>query len=433
MPDKDNVKKKRGGLLSKLLGMGFFRIIAIPLSLITSIVLARNLGAEAFGQYSFMMTLLAVLAVPVTGGIRSLLTREVAIARHEDNPGRFKSVARAAFIWVASCSALFCLLGFLAVKFSLVPDGEKWSYLWIVILMLPLMGLGAVRDGLLKGMKEPFWVVFLSLFLHPFFLLSIVALIFWLGELSVVSGLLSQMLAMALVLLLSWYVLRSKESFAGAEKRKEYAPGKWIKMLLPFFFINLIRVLGTHMAMLLLGFMDTDQAVAAFRVAERGAYFVGMALVLINIVIPPYIVEAWRNNDHRRIKKLLSQSALNGFLLSLPIALVLIVFGENIVGMVFGDDFKGISYLPLVILSIGQLVNVLFGAALILLAMTGFERDVVWAQLLGLVVSTGIAVALIPVWGASGAALGMVAGHFVVNVIVAYCVAKRVKIRPSFF
>jgi len=432
MPDKENVKKKRGGLLSKLLGMGFFRIVAIPVSLITSIVLARSLGAESFGQYSFMMTLLAVLAVPVTGGVRSILTREVAIARHDEDLDRFKSVARAAFVWVVSCSALFCMLGLLAIQLSLIPDGEKWSYLWIVIVMLPLMGLGAVRDGLLKGMKEPFWVVFLSLFLHPLFLLAIVALVFWFGELTVASGLLSQMVAMVLVLFLSWFVLTSKESFSGARQGERYATGNWIRMLLPFFFINLIKVLGTHMAMLLLGFMDTDQAVAAFRVAERGAYFVGMALVLINIVIPPYIVEAWRNHDRRKVKKILSQSALNGLLLSLPIALVFIVFGENIVGMVFGHDFKEISYLPLVILSIGQLVNVLFGAALILLAMTGFERDVVWSQLLGLIVSAGIAVALIPLWGASGAALGTVAGHFVVNVFVAYCVIKRVKIRPSF-
>ena len=406
--------------------------MAIPVGLLTSIVLARNLGAEAFGQYSFMMTLLTLLAVPVAGGIRPLLTREVAIAKYEGDSNRFKVVVRKAMVWVIWCSVFFCVIGYLLIELSLVPDTGKWSYLWLVIIMLPLMGLGAVRDGVLKGIKEPFWVVFLSFVLHPVLLLVIVTLIFWVGELNVVSGLLSQMVSMLLVLILSVFVLMSKESFTRGIKIKEYAIGNWVKMLLPFFAINMVMVLCTHTGMLLLGFVGTDQDVAAFRVAERGAYLVGMSLVLINMVIPPYIVEAWKKNDKRKIKRLLWQSALNGFVLSLPIALVLVVFGKDVVGIVFGDDFREISYLPLVILSLGQLVNVLFGAALVLLTMTGFERDVIRAQLPGLLMNGGIAVVLIPHWGAAGAALGAVAGQFTINSIVAYFVAKRVKIRPSF-
>ena len=432
MANKEKIKQRKSGLLSKLLGVGVLRIIAIPVGLLTSIVLARNLGTEAFGQYSFMMTLLTLLAVPVAGGIRPLLTREVATARHAGDQDQFKGVVKAGLIWVIVCSVIFNIVAFSAIKFSLVPDSGKWSYLWLIIIMLPFMGLSALRDGLLKGMKEPFWTVFLSFVLHPVLLLGIVALVFWFGELTVSSGLLSQMASMILVLLLSLYVLTTKASFSRGKRIQAYTPLNWVRMLAPFFAINLVMVLCTHAGMLLLGLIGTDQAVAAFRVAERGAYLVGMSLILINMVIPPYIIEAWRNNDKQRIKKLLWQSALNGFLLSFPVALVLIVFGKEVVGIVFGSDFKEISYLPLVILTLGQLVNVLFGAALVLLTMTGFERDVIRAQLPGLIVNAGIAIVLIPLWGASGAALGAVVGQFTINMIIAYFVAKRIKIRPSF-
>lgn len=429
---KDDHIDKKTGLLSKLLGVGVLRVVAIPVGLLTSIVLARNLGADGFGQYSFLMTLLALLAVPIAGGIRPLLTREVAISRYERDLDRFKAVVRAALAWVICASALFCGIGFLLIHFSLVPDSGKWSYLWIVVLMLPLMGIGAVRDGLLKGMKEPFWAVFLSFVLHPVLLLGIVMLVFWVGELNVVSGLFSQMASIVLVLLLSLWVLVSKAKFSGGKKVQLYSLSRWGGMILPFFAVNLVMVMCTHMGILLLGFMGSDEDVAAFRVAERGAYLVGMSLVLINMVIPPYMVEAWKNKDRERVKKLLWQSATNGFLISLPVALILVVFGKSVVGIVFGEEFKEISYYPLVILSLGQLVNVLFGAAVVLLTMTGFERDVIRAQIPGLLINAGIAMSLIPFWGASGAALGAVIGQFTINVIVAYFVIKRVNIRPAF-
>lgn len=433
MQNKKSDQKQVTGLLSKLLGVGMLRIVAIPVGLLTSIVLARNLGTEEFGQYSFLMALLTLLAVPVGGGIRPLITRDVAVAKHEGDTDRFKGVVKASLLWVLVCSLFFYVFGFMAMHFSWVPENSKWSYLWLVIIMLPFMGLGAVRDGLLKGMKEPFWAVFLVYVLHPVLLLFIVFWVFWLSELTVISSLLAQMVSMILVLLLSLYVLAKKADFLGGSKIKDYAPFNWAKMLLPFLAINLVTVLCAQVGMLLLGLMGSDEAVAVFRVAERGAYLVGMSLLLINMVIPPYIVEAWKENDKPKLKKLLLQSARNGLLLSLPVALVLVVFGKEVVGLVFGADFKEPSYLPLVILAFGQLVNVLFGAALVLLTMIGFERDVIRAQLPGLIVNAGIAMTLIPLLGATGAAVGAVAGQLTINLIVAYFVVKRVNIRPGFF
>ncbi|MEQ3637509.1 MAG: flippase [Thalassolituus sp.] len=433
MLKEKNSQANKNGILEKFLGAGLLRVIAIPMGLITSIILARALGAQAYGQYSFLMTFATLLVVPIAGGLRPLLTREISSSKHSGAEDEFSAVIRASLFWVLSGSALFLLgVNVFQSGFSVLPETGKWAYLGTVMLLVPLMGLSAIRDGVLKGIKEPVWLVFLSLVLHPFVLLCLVISIYWFGFLSIDKALVSQIISMAIVLVLSLYLIWKKSRFVSSRNVDKYRLRKWAGMLFPFFVINIVTVLGTHVGILLLGFLGSDEAVAAFRVAERGAYLVGMSLVIINMVVPPYIVESWKGQKINELKLLLRKSAVNGFMISFPIAMIFIFWGNEVVTTVFGDEFDGIAYYPIVILSVGQLINVIFGAATVLLMMSGFERDIIKAQFPALIVNVGLCFFLIPSWGAVGAAIASAIAQLIMNVTIAIYVMIRIKMRPSF-
>ncbi|PPR52440.1 MAG: hypothetical protein CFH12_00981, partial [Alphaproteobacteria bacterium MarineAlpha5_Bin2] len=68
-------------LRKNFLSVGGMRLAGIPLSLATSVLLARLLGPEGFGYYSFAMALVPLLAIPVSSGLQQLATRQVVSYR----------------------------------------------------------------------------------------------------------------------------------------------------------------------------------------------------------------------------------------------------------------------------------------------------------------------------------------------------------------
>jgi O-antigen/teichoic acid export membrane protein len=108
----------------------------------------------------------------------------------------------------------------------------------------------------------------------------------------------------------------------------------------------------------------------------------------------------------------------------MPIAILLLLAGQEIIEIAFGADYASISYGPLVILVLAQLINVLFGSAGYLLTMSGYEKDVVIGLVGSVVVSSILSAFLIPLYGAEGVAYAILVATFVLNFIL-YKLTKR--------
>ncbi|MBT6123963.1 MAG: oligosaccharide flippase family protein [Halieaceae bacterium] len=107
-------------------------VLSMPVGLLTSILLARYLGPAAFGQYAFVLSLLALLALPVAGGLPQLLTREVARFSHDERWALYRGVVPAAHGWVLLMAALVLISFWLAGPVGgLLPQTGKWALLGI--------------------------------------------------------------------------------------------------------------------------------------------------------------------------------------------------------------------------------------------------------------------------------------------------------------
>jgi O-antigen/teichoic acid export membrane protein len=135
----------------------------------------------------------------------------------------------------------------------------------------------------------------------------------------------------------------------------------------------------------------------------------------------------------QRIQQLSRQSARGAILIGLPISLVLLVFGKPIIGVVFGEDYIHMAYLPMVVLVCGYVFHLLAGSCAILLIMCGYEKLTLLCQLAGLFVMVILSLILIPSFQALGAALAVTVGVVVYTMLQALSVTKFLKIRPGIF
>jgi len=422
----------RRQFIKSFIGVGAMRLLAIPLGLGTSIVLARFLGIDQFGQYSFVMALIPLLALPASGGLQNLLTREVAAFSQSNSWALYKGVLNSAHFWVIALSLLI-VFSYLLLTFAgkVVPRDGDWGLVQIGLVMLPLIGLNAVRNGAIKGLGFPAIAELPSSLIQPMVaLIGLSFTAFYLG-LNATSAISIQVISYVVTFLIASTIFYKLQPKASEGVNPKYQLRAWGGSLAPFTLLAFVGAFNSQLGIVVLGLISTNDQVAALRVAERGAQFVTLSLTIVNVIISPHIVKAYKGGDIKFLQRLSRNSARAAFLVALPIGVVLLLFGDKLIGLLFGNEYAEAAYFPLIVLVIGQLFNSFMGSVGFLLAMTGNEKQSLKGQIMSVIVSLALCLILIPKHGAIGAAIAVSCGIVVWNLVLGYLVHSKVKIRPS--
>lgn len=422
----------RKQLVKSFMGVGAMRILAIPIGLATSILLARILGPEQFGQYAFVMALVPLLALPVTGGMQTLLTREVAAYAHSGRWSAYKGALNAAHGWVVAVSLLILVIYLLlAFWLEVIPTYGKWGLVPLALAMLPLLGLNAARNGVIKGLGMPAMAELPGMVIQPLLVLvALTGLILTVG-LNVKGAIWIQVLSVATAFLVATMIFIKISPHESKKVAPEYELKTWLSALTPFTLLALIGTFNAQLGIVALGVLSSDEQVGALSVAQRGAQFVALPLTLVNLIISPHIVKAFRSNDKTLLQKISRLSARGAFAIALPIGVAVFFVGEWLLEVFFGEEYAQLSYMPLVVLVVGQLFNVFFGSVGFLLAMTGNERQSFKGQIVAVMTNLVLCATLIPTMGAMGAAVAVSTSIVVWNAILGVLVYMKVGIRPT--
>jgi O-antigen/teichoic acid export membrane protein len=421
-------------LVRAALGVGGLKLLYMPLTLLTSIVLARGLGPAGYGQYSFVLAVISLLSLPVGSGLAQLVTREVAKYHHDEEWGQFRGLIHRARQWIIIVSAVIAgIIVLLAAHNALWAVDDRWTLLFLGTLMLPLLGLNSLQSATLRGLGNVFYAQLPEMSARPGLNLVLAGGLLASGMLNPASALVSQVAATALAFGLgAWFLWRMKPAEVD-QALPHYQHFEWGRALMPFFLLAAVGTLNGQLGILALGWLGTNEDVATFKVAVSGAMLVMSSLSIVNMVIGPHITRAHRDNDLLRLQRFSRQSARAALAVSLPFAVLLIFFGGPIIEILYGGAYRSTATLPLAILAFGQLVNVAFGSVGLFLTMCGFERDTLIGQTSALLVNFIAAALLIPYLGAVGAALSVVIGIVVWNVILTIRFLQRLGFRPSAF
>ena len=199
-----------------------------------------------------------------------------------------------------------------------------------------------------------------------------------------------------------------------------------LKAVMVFFAMSCASTIYTHLDTVMLGFMDTDTTVGYYNAAVRIKNILVSIVTSLGMVLLPrasYYVEHKLWDQFRDI----SRKALNfTFAVAAPMMLYFILFARDGIFLLSGEEYAG-SILPMqlampTLLFIG-ISNIL---GIQILVPMGKELHVLWSIIAGAVVDLVLNVALIPAFGASGAAAANMIAEATVTAVQIVMLRKEV-------
>lgn len=170
---------------------------------------------------------------------------------------------------------------------------------------------------------------------------------------------------------------------------------------------------------LIVGHFRTPVETGIYQVVSQTSTVFAIILTAFAAIFMPIIADLYSQKEFERLEALFRVSTKWGLYISLPVFVVLCFLPREILIYAFDNRYAA-GCLPLVILSIGQLVNVGTGAVGPLLVMTGHQKR--WLILSGAALATNILLNwhLVPRFGLTGAAASTavsLSGLFILGIL----------------
>jgi O-antigen/teichoic acid export membrane protein len=430
---------KGNSLKARLLrgGVGSVAVkgLNLVLVLVLSVILARVLGAEKYGEYAYAIAIMSLLMVGAEAGVPVLLMREIASAQANEKWGFMRGAIKRAlqFVTLSATSVTLSGLFVLWLVSDRLSDRVLYTTL-IMLLALPLLTLAKITAHAIYGLQRVVIGQSLDMLLRPILVLLLVSIAFlaWPGSREPQYVMVAQLAVSLVVLVVSMILLRRLLPSKIKQYPIEFKNREWLKSALPFTLLGGAGIINNQIDIIMLGWFRDSNEVGIFRVATQGAVLVAFGLQAVNAVLAPQFARFYAQGDMVKLQRLVTVSARIILLSALPVALALIAAGGAIVSWIFGADFNP-AYLPLAILSIGQLANAAFGSVGFLLNMTGHEKitaRVLW-QTAGLNVLLNAM--FIPYWGMAGAAVATAISLAVWNYMLFLAVLRLLKLNSTAF
>lgn len=416
-------------LLREAAGSALARGGHFAVGLSSSILLARILGTDGFGTYSFSLAVAALLLVPIQSGISMVALRFTATYESLHAWGRLRGLWRKLFIWTCFYSSSACLALFFLSTLVLIfeIDGQtretlsKASFIVLFCSILHLIGgilRGLQRPGLGQSVEQILPLTILIIFIGMGFLLD--SFKPWTSsdamELYAVSCLIS--------IFFSIYIFFKASSKIPSTRDLRYSERDWIRSIFPLTLMGGMMVINNHTDTLMLAWLTDPASVGTYRGAALSANLVTFVLTVINVVIAPKIAKMYTSGLHSKLQNIITNAARISFIGALAITAIFFIFGDRILAIAFGEEFAP-GYWTLIILCLGQLISAFAGSVGFILNMTGHEKDAAFGVFIAGTVNIILNFLTIPHLGMIGAAIATASSMVLWNAILIYFVRKR--------
>lgn len=404
------------------------------LALTVNVLLARLLGASEYGRYMTLLSSGLLLGSLATRGDSSVLTREFASRAVSWRP----PITRWTEFRVARGAAVAMTAYLVWLAFS--HNGRSYFTLasdFIVgALLIGFVAITALQAGALNGVGASLRSQAQASVLKNGGMLFALGILFW-----IVSGPTdaTQAVALQVVGYVTAFVIG--RLWLRAQTRCGNEPGgqlhavpspvpvvdkelgrSWAASSRSFLLVTMAAVLVNKLDVVIVSALGSDGTTGIYAAGARLAQVALLVALSVNVVLSPKFARAGAVCDVRAQRSLLRK----GLAFTVPIAIaeggIAVGFANKIVG-VFGPEYAS-SAAPFMWVTLGYAVWTLAAPIYALLSMTGSEKIVAGSSWLILIINFATMVALVPRFGATGAAIAMAVG-FAVSVPVTAIFAAR--------
>jgi O-antigen/teichoic acid export membrane protein len=312
--------------------------------------------------------------------------------------------------------------------------GQQININWFVLSFLSLMigSLLLLGQASLRGLQKIVQSQMAEKLIRPLLLIIVVVALIWFKEKINLEKLIWLNVATLGVSFLSAFIFlnvvtKSKQF----EVRPKYEFRNWISSAAAFFLIAVLYILNSRVDIFILGLFRGNEEVGIYNIVLRISEILSLVLVTINFVLAPFIAKLYENRDVLQLQKLITRSARAVLMFSLPIIILVIIFSKEILNF-FGADFLN-GQKALLILCLGQLLNILCGSVGLLLTMSGNQFASIYSLIGGLVCNIALNFILTPKYGLFGTAIATATSLVAWNLLMYMFVRKKMKLRTTAF
>lgn len=404
--------------LSELIGF-VLRGVYTASGFLTSLLLARFIVPAELGRYFEALAWALLLLSFVQSGIVNQTVRDVSALRTTREWAQLRGAAAMAERVIAA-GALAGALAVAAWGWWVAPADERVLYLLAAPVMLAI-STSTVRQAVVRGLGWPLRSQLVESLVRPGVQLVLLALATF-GVLRVAPR---AEVAMAIMLaatvagaVVAWVLERvALRSVAEPGERERPDWRRFGASLGRNATIGWFTALNGALGVLVLGWLGAQAEVAVFRIMQQLSMLMSFGLVVAVSLYGFRLSQAHAAGDRADLQATANRVCGIATLTALPLALIFVAAGRWLIPIGYGADYAN-GYPLLVVLTVGQLANNLFGATTLLAIATHNEGAAVRAHAVATFVNVAVCAALIPTLGAIGAAIGLSACFLTWNALL---------------
>jgi O-antigen/teichoic acid export membrane protein len=380
-------------------------------------ILVRLLGAEQFGLYNLALSVSTISVGLAVFGLDSALVRYIAIlASRKDEEGVWGAlqigVGGAMLFSVVTGTVIFALAYPIAESVFNAP--QLVPLLQLVGVIVPVLALSEVLAGACRGFKRMDYPVIAQSIAQPLIRLILILALLVVGlnaTLAIVTYALADLSASVVLL----YFLNREFSLWRSFRKVKREFRAILTFSLTYWLSEMMLKFKNNIQTILIGSLNNITGVGIFSLASQITAVSGDFSSAINTSAKPIMAELHDRQDFKQMERIYQTSNKWVVMLQLPVFLVMVLFPEQILS-IFGNSFiHGAS--ALIILALADLISVGTGMGSIIIDMTGHTKLKLINSVIRIIIYVVLNFFLIPRFGIVGAAISVLVGEAVINVL----------------
>ena len=417
--NKDNVDIISKGGLSLVM-----KIIGLVSAFAISLLIGRTLGLEEYGLIELSNRLGYFVLVIALFGMENIVLKEVSIAFQNKN---WAHISNAIYTTVR----LNGLIGFAVVGlfYILTPYVCKTIFdnikliepLRIILLAVFFQTMSRSFIAAINGVRKIWQANLLGQALALVFVFLIFCVFYITGKATLINAAYSYLCGQILVFLITytyWFIIKPKHGNVKKVFQKQF-----VKPARRLLLSSGSGIISASSAIVILGIMESPEEVGLFNLASRLAMLTVVVLEVLNTVLAPRVASLYSENKIEELQRLITPVFYFLVLCGILSFFIFLVFGDDLV-LLWGDEFGG-AYKYLLVIAVGQFVNLSTGAVGVLLVMSNNEKLLSRISFASMIASILLNVLFISLYGGIGACIATMILLMGENIYKVFVIRKR--------
>lgn len=400
------------------------RVVAALAGIGTSALLARMLTADELGVYFMVVSVTIAGALMGQMGSHLSVVRFIAAGMANNGGAQLKPLLRGLLLMVTASGVTIMFLysagfgewlGEQVFHSPMLSAVTGMTALWIALRVMQTLS-----GQFLRGFHA---LSVASLFdgaLSSAALLSMLCLA-WLSDaqLGLGGAIKLSILSFAITACVGMFLVAPR--WAALPDCSGVTIGKTVRGSLPLWVSSMSIGGMAEMHLWALSALRPETDVALYGAASRIFVAIGLPLTLINSVAQSTAADLYARGDLRKLEKMMRLTATIAALPALALLSLLVIFAGPFLGLVYGEFYTAAASV-LIVLLLGQAINLLTGSPGMLMAMAGRQQALMYFAVTTGLIGLGVTIMSAERFGAAGSAAGLATSLVLQNVSTSiYC------------